>query len=126
MEDLGKKIKELRLKNGDTLRELGDKLNFNFSNLSKIERGERKPTIELLQSISDLYNKPISYFLGSVELQSIPETLRESGVEYIAVDKSIKDGLTDDDIKDALELIRDLKKNGVINFDLLNEIKSRQ
>ncbi len=125
MEDLGRKIKELRMKNGDTLRELGDKLNFNFSNLSKIERGERKPTIELLQSISEIYHKPISYFLGDIELQDIPDELRENGVEYIAVDKSIKDGLTDDDIKDALELIRDLKKNGVINFDLLNEIKSR-
>jgi len=126
VEGLGLKIKKLRTKNGDTLRELGEKLNFNFSNLSKIERGERNPTIELLRSICEIYHTPISYFLGDIEMQDIPSELRDSGVEYIAIDKSLKDGLTDEDIKDALELIRGLKQDGVIDFNKLNEIQSRK
>lgn len=126
MEGLGKRINQLRTKNGDTLRELGEKLNFNYSNLSKIERGERNPTIELLRSICEVYNTPMSYFLDEIEIQDVPDKLRESGVEYIAIDKSLKDGLTDEDIKDALELIRGLKKDGVIDFNKLNEIQSRK
>lgn len=126
MEGLGKRINQLRTKNGDTLRELGEKLNFNYSNLSKIERGERNPTIELLRSICEVYNTPMSYFLDEIEIQDVPDKLRESGVEYIAIDKSLKDGLTDEDIKDALELIRGLKQDGVIDFNKLNEIQSRK
>ena len=49
MKNISKKIKDIRLKNGLTLEELGDRINFNYSNLSKIERGVRTPTLELLE-----------------------------------------------------------------------------
>ncbi|MFS0864092.1 helix-turn-helix domain-containing protein [Fredinandcohnia sp. 179-A 10B2 NHS] len=126
MNDFGEKLKKLRTKNDDTLRQLGAKLNIDHSNLSKIERGERKPNIELLQSICKLYNTPMSYFLGEVEFVDVPEQLKEEGVVRISIDKSLREDLTDQDIKDALELIRDLKRDGKIDFNKLNEIQSRK
>lgn len=120
---IGEKIKKLRLQHGDTLREMGAKLNFNYSNLSKIERGDRNPSIELLESICKLYDVQMSYF---IEVQSTPQVLKEAGVEYIAIDKTLKEELTEEDIRDALELVRDLKKEGKIDFDKLNKIQSRK
>lgn len=63
MKGVGKKIREIRIKNKDTLEQLGKKLNFNYSNLSKIEREVRTPSIELIEEIARLYEVPLSYFL---------------------------------------------------------------
>lgn len=67
--EFGTKIKDLRIAHDETLSELGSKINFNYSNLSKIERGERKPTIELLEQISRIYNVPISFFFKEEKFQ---------------------------------------------------------
>lgn len=56
MKQIGKKIKEIRLEQGMTLKEMGEELQFNYSNLSKIERGVRKPTVELIGKMIKRYN----------------------------------------------------------------------
>ena len=57
------KIKELRKKRGDTLKSLAQKLNYDFSNLSKIERGIHRPSLPLLEKIASVYNVGLDYFL---------------------------------------------------------------
>ncbi|MDE5413776.1 helix-turn-helix domain-containing protein [Alkalihalobacterium chitinilyticum] len=64
MKHIGERIKSLRLEHGMTLKELGDAIEFNYSNLSKIERGNRKPAIEVLESLSTFFNIDISYFFN--------------------------------------------------------------
>jgi transcriptional regulator with XRE-family HTH domain len=56
------KIKLLRKENGDTLKELANKINYDYSNLSKIERGIYQPSLELLEKVADIYNVPMTYF----------------------------------------------------------------
>jgi transcriptional regulator with XRE-family HTH domain len=73
MMDIGLKIKELRVEKGITLKELGENINFNYSNLSKIERGERKPTVELLVKLIHYFNLDLTYFLVEGD-DSIPIT----------------------------------------------------
>ncbi|MEB4819580.1 helix-turn-helix transcriptional regulator [Bacillus toyonensis] len=58
------KIKEVRKKNGDTLKTLANKINYDYSNLSKIERGIYNPSLTLLQKIADIYAVDIKYLLG--------------------------------------------------------------
>ncbi len=53
------KIKETRKKFGDTLQSLAEKINYDYSNLSKVERGVYTPTVELLQKIATVYNVEI-------------------------------------------------------------------
>lgn len=53
------KIKETRKKFGDTLQSLAEKINYDYSNLSKIERGVYTPTVDLLQKIATVYNMEI-------------------------------------------------------------------
>ncbi|HEQ3529541.1 MULTISPECIES: helix-turn-helix domain-containing protein [Bacillus cereus group] len=50
------KIKETRKKFGDTLQSLAGKINYDYSNLSKVERGVYTPTVDLLQKIAAVYN----------------------------------------------------------------------
>ncbi|MEH7151414.1 transcriptional regulator [Bacillus thuringiensis] len=53
------KIKETRKKFGDTLQSLAEKINYDYSNLSKVERGVYTPTVDLLQKIATVYNVEI-------------------------------------------------------------------
>lgn len=105
MKNIGKTIRELRLKNGDSLEDLGKKVNFNFSNLSKIERGERKPSIELLEQISTIYDVKLSYFFG--EEGEVPEEWKEIGVEWVAFAKDMKEkNITPEEMNNVLEFMK--------------------
>ncbi|PEQ49393.1 helix-turn-helix domain-containing protein [Bacillus cereus] len=54
------KIKETRKRFGDTLQSLAKKIDYDYSNLSKIERGVYTPSLELLNKIAMVYNIEIS------------------------------------------------------------------
>lgn len=57
------RIKEIRKQFGDTLQSLAQKIDYDYSNLSKVERGVYAPSIELLYKISAVYNISISELL---------------------------------------------------------------
>lgn len=59
------KIKETRKKFGDTLQSLAKKIEYDYSNLSKIERGSINPSFELLNRIATVYNTEISDLIVS-------------------------------------------------------------
>ncbi|AZB42442.1 XRE family transcriptional regulator [Bacillus sp. FJAT-42376] len=58
-----KKIKELRKRHGHTLKDLAEKVNYDPSNLSKIERGINQPSLTLLTRIAEVYSKDLDYFV---------------------------------------------------------------
>ncbi|PEP84863.1 helix-turn-helix transcriptional regulator [Bacillus toyonensis] len=53
------RIKETRKRFGDTLQSLAKKINYDYSNLSKVERGVYIPTVDLLHKIATVYNMEI-------------------------------------------------------------------
>ncbi|WP_414978764.1 helix-turn-helix domain-containing protein [Bacillus sp. (in: firmicutes)] len=57
------KIKEIRKKYGDTLQSLAEKIDYDYSNLSKVERGVYAPSVELLYKIAEVYKINISELL---------------------------------------------------------------
>ncbi|WP_394139624.1 helix-turn-helix domain-containing protein [Cytobacillus oceanisediminis] len=104
MKGVGKKIRELRMKNGDTLEQLGTKLNFNYSNLSKIEREIRMPSVELIKEIAEIYDVQLSYFFGKE--QEIPEELKKAGVEWITFIEDMEEQeISPEDIRTILEIV---------------------
>lgn len=109
MQNIGNKIREIRIKNGHTLEEVGDKLNFNSSNLSKIERGIRKPTIELVEQIAKMYDIPLTYFFG--ETGEVPNELKELGAEWVAfIEEMEEKHITPDEIKAIMEIMKKFNK----------------
>ncbi|ANS52302.1 transcriptional regulator [Bacillus thuringiensis] len=57
------RIKEVRKKFGDTLQGLAEKVNYDYSNLSKVERGVYTPSLELLTKIASVYKIEITDLL---------------------------------------------------------------
>lgn len=104
MNNIGNKIRDIRIKNGDSLEELGKKLNFNYSNLSKIERGLRSPSIDLIEQLAKLYDIKISYFFG--EEVDVPNELKDIGVEWITFAEEMEErNLTPEQIKATIEFL---------------------
>ncbi|TJZ99912.1 helix-turn-helix transcriptional regulator [Bacillus thuringiensis] len=57
------RIKEVRKEFGDTLQSLAHKIEYDYSNLSKVERGIYTPSLELLWKIADVYKIEITDLL---------------------------------------------------------------
>jgi transcriptional regulator with XRE-family HTH domain len=103
----GKAIRDIRLKNGDTIEQLARKLKITESSMGKYERGERKVKPEFLEQIAEIYDVPVSSFYG--EEVEIPKELKEVGVEWITFAKEMKEkNLTPEQIKATLALIETL------------------
>ena len=93
--NIGTKIRILRTENKDTLRSLAEKIEYNLSNLSKIERGKIEVSIDLLQRIINVYDVDANYFFDNGKRLVI------EGIEA-----------TDEEITEAVKLIRFLRRNG--------------
>lgn len=104
MNKYGKRIRDLREKNNDTLEELAKKLNMTLSSLGKYERGERKITPEFLEQVANLYDVPFSYFFG--EETEPPKELKEIGAEWVSFAKEMENKeITPEEIKAILDIM---------------------
>lgn len=65
---MGLKIRQLRRDNKDTLKSLAEKIDYDYSNLSKAERGLYGVTPDLITKIMDAYDVPFSYFFEGEKL----------------------------------------------------------
>ncbi|WP_078412195.1 helix-turn-helix domain-containing protein [Priestia abyssalis] len=110
------KIKEIRKKNGDTLKELAKKINYDYSNLSKIERGLYEPSLSLLQKIADVYNVNVSHFFNgnnhTPEEISFVKNLDLSSKELNKKYDLLLDGkkISEPELELVIEIIRKLRK----------------
>jgi transcriptional regulator with XRE-family HTH domain len=110
------RIKALRKKNGDTLKNLANKINYDYSNLSKIERGKYEPSLELLRKIAEIYQVDMSYFFEKDEEYLIDENqiigeLDLCREELLNKYELALDGkkLTKTEIEFVIEVIRNLR-----------------
>lgn len=67
---LGKRIKELRLEKGLTLKQLGKMLNLGESTMSMYESGKRSPDYNTLLKLSEIFNVSTDYLLGKTEIKN--------------------------------------------------------
>ncbi len=93
---LPEKIKKLRVKNGFSQREVAKYLDVSPSIISGYETGERTPSVEMLLSLSNLYQCSTDYLLGR------EDTGLSTGLNV--------DGLSDDQILALAELVRAIKR----------------
>lgn len=81
MVDIGKKIREIREKKGETLRLTAESIDVSHAHLSKIENGKNTPSLEVLEKIARHFDVPIGYFFG--EAKAIEEVNKEKNLEFI-------------------------------------------
>ena len=129
----GELIKAARLKAGLTQRELSDKLNVSFVNISQWENGTRNPKIETLQRIADALQIPVFELMESTGDSAFPEIklfryLTNEQINEI-IDRSTKASRFAETIDRLLEdsTVEDERLNSIIeNYHQLNEAGQQQ
>ncbi|WP_170289299.1 helix-turn-helix domain-containing protein [Metabacillus lacus] len=122
MSYLGRRLKELRQGSGLSLRELGERINMNYSHLSRLENGQKIPSLETIELLAKFFEVKASYLLGEVDTYEFNED-EEDFVKDL--DLSLKEvqekynitfegkPVTDEELKDILTYLkvkRDIKK----------------
>lgn len=95
-ENLGERLKLLRIEREKSVRDVATDLEIGKSTLSCYENNIKKPSYEVLGKLADYYNVTMSYLLGEETVyefkgDDLPLEVRELGVEYIPVMKKLKD-----------------------------------
>jgi transcriptional regulator with XRE-family HTH domain len=62
---VGPRLRELRRRKSLTLADLAEQTGVNESTLSRLESGTRKPTLELLLPLAELYDVPLDQLVGA-------------------------------------------------------------
>lgn len=63
---VGKKLKEIRLKQDMTIQMLADRSDVSSNMISRIERGLTIPSVEILMRLATVFDKSINYFVEDV------------------------------------------------------------
>lgn len=106
MDSLGERLKNLRIDNRFTQKEVVEKLGITGSTLSQYERNKRVPKNDLLVQLADLYNVSTDYLLGHINNRDIeysfdpPKPLHLSSSSEYSYDASPVPS-QDNDVNDA-------------------------
>jgi transcriptional regulator with XRE-family HTH domain len=100
MGEIGKKVKKMRIRHRKTLKEIGETIGVDYSNLSKVERGERTPSIEMLEMLADYYKVPVSLFFADDERGEWQGVIRDC----------IEKGYGPSDVLKLVEMAEEIKK----------------
>lgn len=83
MSDLGRRLRELRRRKKLSIYDVERKTGIHFSTISKYERNERRPSLEVLRELAALYEVPLASLIGDVsDLKDIltPDQVRWLGI----------------------------------------------
>lgn len=79
--EFGKRLKEIRMSKGITQEKLAEELNVSWAHISKMERGTRSCSIDLLIALSGYFEVSTDYLLTgkemSIERNRILSVIRE-------------------------------------------------
>jgi len=68
LEQVGSRLRQLRTRRGITLTALAETTGISKSTLSRLESGQRRPTLELLLALSMAYRVPLDDLVGAPEV----------------------------------------------------------
>jgi transcriptional regulator with XRE-family HTH domain len=68
--DFSKRLKELRVKNEMSQKQLADLVNLKPSAISKYENGSTQPGIEILDKLTDIFHVSVDYLIGKSSIMN--------------------------------------------------------
>lgn len=107
----GTNLKKIRQDNNLTQEELAKKINTSRSNIANYENDKNMPSIDVLEKLSKVFNCSIDYLLGKSNVKNYDKDEQEFRFAY----HKEMEGLTDEEIADALRFYKEMKKK--INKD---------
>lgn len=99
------RIKIMREEYGLTQQELANKLDGAKSTVAMYENETRKPSLEILIKLSEIFSCSIDYLLCKTDKRNYDKDEKEFRFAY---HKEIE-GLTDEEIRDALRFYKEMK-----------------
>lgn len=105
------RIKLLREEANMTQQELANKLNGAKSTVAMYEKGDRKPSMEILLKLSNIFNCSIDYILGKSDIRNLEELNK---VKFANANGLNTEGLDNEDLEELqrqIEYMKKLKKN---------------
>ena len=101
------RIKILREELNITQQELADKLNGAKSTIAMYEKGDRKPSMEVLIKLSEIFDCSIDYLLGKSDIRN-PEELKN--IPHANSGGLDTTGLDEEDLKELQKQVDYIKK----------------
>lgn len=90
MDELGKRLKEHRKKDGLTLAEVKEKSDLSISYLSDLERGRTNPSLDTLKQLAGIYKTTVSELMEETESNRSSEELEEVKEKHRLLDELFK------------------------------------
>ncbi|WP_111720774.1 helix-turn-helix domain-containing protein [Homoserinimonas sp. OAct 916] len=93
-QEIGDVLRDFRLQKGRTLRQVASKASVALGYLSEVERGQKEASSEILASVADALETPISVIMREVGdrlaivegIDPIPDTVPDDFVAHFDVD----------------------------------------
>ena len=101
------RIKSLREEYGMTQQELADKIDGAKSTIAMYEKGDRKPSMEVLIKLSEIFDCSIDYLLGKSDIRN-PEEIKN--IQHANAGGLDTNGLDDEDMLELQRQIDYIKK----------------
>ena len=102
----GTNLKKIRQDNNLTQEELAKKINTSRSNIANYENDKNMPSIDVLEKLSKVFNCSTDYLLGKSHIRNYDKDEQEFRFAY----HKEMEGLTDEEIADALRFYKEMKK----------------
>jgi len=100
------RIKQLRDEFGYTQQALATKIDGAKSTIAMYENETRKPSMEVLLKLSEIFSCSIDYLLGKSDIRNPEETIEK---EFKSIYAKEIEGLTEEEIIDALRFYKQIK-----------------
>lgn len=101
------RIKQLREENNWTQLELSQKMDCAMSSIAMYEKEDRKPSMEVLIKLSEIFNCSIDYLLGKSNIRNPEEIKKIQFADSGGLDTT---GLDEEDIEELQRQIDYIKK----------------
>lgn len=100
------RIKQLREEFDFSQNDLAQKIGGAPSSIAMYEKGERKPSLEVLVKLSEIFNCSIDYILCKSDIRKPDNQIKE---EFTFAYHKEAEGLTEEEIADAIRFYKQIK-----------------
>lgn len=104
--DFSKRLKILRNEKDISQEELARLLNISRTSVTNYELGRNEASAQVLNKLSEIFNCSIDYLLGKSDIRNYDKDEQEFRFAY----HKEMEGLTDEEIADALRFYKEMKK----------------
>ena len=117
------RIKELRVKNGLSQKELASKIDASNQIISFYENGKREPKIEMWQKLADFFNVPVPYLQGlTISTTFVLKIINDAYYSYLKYPKTNE---LIENIKTHLQLLDFEEPSKVISLKNMKEFDGK-